>query len=275
MGPCGPGRRGGGKCPGPGGWGGRGSSSSTMARPTGRRRSSSGDSASRSLCCERPREAAPVPREMKASPGPRAICLRSWIRTTSGSRASGRPSERFSSNSPTPRRSSRTADSSWTDDSSGRLGSRKTASSPRPGAEPGGSPTYPGCGRSPAMGSRPAGSRSRRRTVAKLGQPLFATDLDSCEDWELEVRLYQECRVVVLPEVWSHVRWIDDGTRIGRACPGQPRSREQEMGLQGRSADRHRPVHPPGPTHAGSGRVLAGFRSHISKELARLGAAGA
>src|SRR5262249_58123810 len=38
-----------------------------------------------------------------------------------------------------------------------------------------------------------------RRAVTKLGQPLFATDLHSCEDWELEVRLYQECRVVALP----------------------------------------------------------------------------
>src|SRR5262249_50849976 len=35
-----------------------------------------------------------------------------------------------------------------------------------------------------------------RRAVTKLGQPMFATDLHSCEDWELEVRLYQECRVV-------------------------------------------------------------------------------
>ena len=45
--------------------------------------------------------------------------------------------------------------------------------------------------------------------------PCSPRQLDSCEDWELEVRLYQECRVVALPEVWSHVRWIEDGTRIG------------------------------------------------------------
>lgn len=70
-----------------------------------------------------------------------------------------------------------------------------------------------------------------QRAVTKLGEPLFAVDLTSCEDWELEVRIYQQCRVVVLPEVWSHVRWIDDGTRIGRACPGTPPSREQEISL--------------------------------------------
>jgi hypothetical protein len=56
-------------------------------------------------------------------------------------------------------------------------------------------------------------------------------DLDSCKDWELEVRLYQECGVVALPEAWSHVRWIDDGNRICRAYPGKDRNPEQEIGL--------------------------------------------
>ena len=56
-----------------------------------------------------------------------------------------------------------------------------------------------------------------RQAVTKLKQPLFAVDLTCCEDWELEVRLYQECRVIALPEVWTHVRCIDDGTRVGRA----------------------------------------------------------
>jgi glycosyltransferase involved in cell wall biosynthesis len=112
-----------------------------------------------------------------------------------------------------------------------------------------------------------------RRAVTKLGQPLFATDLDSCEDWELEVRLYQECRVVALPEVWSHVRWIDDGTRIGRACPGQPRSREQEIGLQrDRLTVIERSIRP-GRLTADLAGALADFRSHISSELARLEAA--
>jgi hypothetical protein len=39
----------------------------------------------------------------------------------------------------------------------------------------------------------------------------------------LEVRLHQECRVVALPEVWSHVRWIDHGTK--------PSTREQYIGF--------------------------------------------
>jgi glycosyltransferase involved in cell wall biosynthesis len=114
-----------------------------------------------------------------------------------------------------------------------------------------------------------------RRAVTKLGQPLFATDLDSCEDWELEVRLYQKCHVVALPEVWSHVRWIHDGTRIGRACPGQPRSREQEIGLlRDRLTVIERSIRPGRLTPDLAG-ALADFQSHISSELARLDAAWA
>jgi glycosyltransferase involved in cell wall biosynthesis len=112
-----------------------------------------------------------------------------------------------------------------------------------------------------------------RPAVTKLGQPLFATDLHSCEDWELEVRLYQDCRVVALPEVWSHVRWIDDGTRIGRACPGQPRSREQEIGLlRDRLTVIERSIRP-GRLTADLANALADHRCRMSSELARLGAA--
>jgi hypothetical protein len=122
----------------------------------------------------------------------------------------------------------------------------------------------------PPNGISTCGITLCRRAVTKLGQPLFATDLDSCEDWELEVRLYQECRVVALPEVWSHVRWIDDGTRIGRACPGQPRSREQEIGLlRDRLTVIERSIRP-GRLTADLASALADFRCHISSELARL-----
>jgi hypothetical protein len=122
----------------------------------------------------------------------------------------------------------------------------------------------------PPNGVSTCGMTLCRRAVTKLGLPLFATDLHSCEDWELEVRLYQEYRVVALPEVWSHVRWIDDGKRIGRACPGQPRSRGQEMGLQlDRLTVIERSVRPDRLT-ADQASALADFRCHISSELARL-----
>ncbi len=70
----------------------------------------------------------------------------------------------------------------------------------------------------------------RRDALPRLGESLFAEDLVWCEDWEFEMRVYHRCRVIVLPEVWSHIRQFADGTRIGRATPGQPPTREQEMG---------------------------------------------
>lgn len=70
----------------------------------------------------------------------------------------------------------------------------------------------------------------RREALPRLGESLFAEDLVWCEDWEFEMRVYHRCRVIVLPEVWSHIRQFADGTRIGRATPGQPPTREQEMG---------------------------------------------
>ena len=42
------------------------------------------------------------------------------------------------------------------------------------------------------------------------------------------MRLYHACRVVVLPQVWSHVRRFDDASRSGRAVPGRPATSEQE-----------------------------------------------
>jgi glycosyltransferase involved in cell wall biosynthesis len=72
----------------------------------------------------------------------------------------------------------------------------------------------------------------RRGAAARIGPSLFAEDIDSFEDWEFEIRLYDRCRVVVLPEVWSWVRRFDDGTRDGRAVPGQPLTRDQELRFQ-------------------------------------------
>jgi glycosyltransferase involved in cell wall biosynthesis len=72
----------------------------------------------------------------------------------------------------------------------------------------------------------------RRSALAHLGETLFAEDILCCEDWEFEMRVYHLCRVVVLPEVLAHVRRFDDGARLqGRARPGKPPTREQEIGL--------------------------------------------
>lgn len=70
----------------------------------------------------------------------------------------------------------------------------------------------------------------RRSALARLGDgPLFADDLTSHEDWDLEIRIFYNCRVAVLPEVWSHVRQFDDGTRPERATPGTPRTIAQQF----------------------------------------------
>jgi len=69
----------------------------------------------------------------------------------------------------------------------------------------------------------------RREALARLGEPLFPEDVIAGEDWELEMRIYNRCRVAALPEVWTHVRRYDDGTRPGRACPGKPPTHEQEL----------------------------------------------
>jgi len=68
----------------------------------------------------------------------------------------------------------------------------------------------------------------RRKALLKLGERLFAEDLVCCEDWEFQMRLYHSCSVVVLPQVWSHVRRFDDESRAGRAVPGRPATAEQE-----------------------------------------------
>lgn len=72
----------------------------------------------------------------------------------------------------------------------------------------------------------------RRSAAARIAATLFAEDLQAFEDWELEIRLYDRCRVVVLPEVLSWVRRFDDGTREGRAIPGRPLTRAQEIEYQ-------------------------------------------
>jgi glycosyltransferase involved in cell wall biosynthesis len=69
----------------------------------------------------------------------------------------------------------------------------------------------------------------RRSTLARVGLPMFSEDLSTCEDWDLELRLYKKCRVFVLPQVLAHVRRIDDGARPGRPFPGRPHTPSQEV----------------------------------------------
>lgn len=98
----------------------------------------------------------------------------------------------------------------------------------------------------------------RRGALARLGQPLFPEDLIAGEDWELEMRIYHECRVAVLPEVWSHIRRFDDGTRPGRACPGKPLTPTQRLSvLQAKLKTLERTLR------------LSGLHANIAAELER------
>ena len=98
----------------------------------------------------------------------------------------------------------------------------------------------------------------RRAALSRLGERLFAEDLMCCEDWEFQMRLYHACRVVVLPQVWSHVRRFDDESRAGRGVPGRPNTAEQEiLLLQSRLTVMER---------AG---WLQGLEAHLAAEFAR------
>ena len=98
----------------------------------------------------------------------------------------------------------------------------------------------------------------RREALLKLGERLFAEDLVCCEDWEFQMRLYHSCRVVVLPQVWSHVRRFNDDSRLGRAVPGQPgTSYQEELLLRSRLTVMDR------------ADWLTGLEAHLATELER------
>ena len=98
----------------------------------------------------------------------------------------------------------------------------------------------------------------RRSMCERLGQPLFAEDLVTCEDWEMEMRVYYSSRVVVLPEVWAWVRLFDDGSRVERATTGKPKTRAQEIGYL---RDRLRVIE--------RAHSLRGLRADLAAELER------
>ncbi|HET7114179.1 MAG TPA: glycosyltransferase family A protein [Pyrinomonadaceae bacterium] len=70
-----------------------------------------------------------------------------------------------------------------------------------------------------------------REALTRIRRPLFAEDLDCCEDWEFQMRVCHLCRVVVLPMVLAHVRRFDDNSRNGRGIPGRRTTTDQELTL--------------------------------------------
>jgi glycosyltransferase involved in cell wall biosynthesis len=71
----------------------------------------------------------------------------------------------------------------------------------------------------------------RRHLLTRLACPLFSEDLISCEDWELEINLYQHYQVRVIPRLLSHIRCFVDATRTQRAAPNTPRTEAQTICL--------------------------------------------
>ena len=69
----------------------------------------------------------------------------------------------------------------------------------------------------------------RREALERMGEKLFAEDLDCCEDWEFQMRVCHLCRVVVLPKILAHVRRFDDDSRNGRGIPGRTTTKDQEL----------------------------------------------
>jgi glycosyltransferase involved in cell wall biosynthesis len=110
----------------------------------------------------------------------------------------------------------------------------------------------------------------RRRVLSRLGETLFAEDLACCEDWEFELRVYHQCRVVVLPEVRAHVRRFDDGSRPGRARPGKTPTREQEISLLRDRLTVIERAHWRSGLDADLALELERSRSNTARQLARL-----
>jgi hypothetical protein len=190
-----------------------------------------------------------------------------------GKRPASRLSWTSSSDSPMLRRSYRTVGSSLAGNSSGPLGSRKTVPSLRRVAEPSGSMILHGCRRYLGMESRPVGSRCAVRPSPSSANPCSQRTSIRAKTGSSR----SGCTKNDVP--WPCPRY-------GRACagsttvrasgersPGQPRSREQDIGLL---CDRPTVIErsiPPGRLTAGLASALAEFRCRISSELARLEAA--
>jgi glycosyltransferase involved in cell wall biosynthesis len=69
----------------------------------------------------------------------------------------------------------------------------------------------------------------RRSALARLTPPRFDDSRTVNEDWDLEVRLYYSCEVVLCPRILAIIRRVEDNTRIGRAIPGMPMTVEQRL----------------------------------------------
>lgn len=68
----------------------------------------------------------------------------------------------------------------------------------------------------------------KRQCLDKLTPPYFSPELRHAEDWDFELRLYLNCKVVFYPEIVVNGRVFNDGTRLYYACPGSFISEQEQ-----------------------------------------------
>lgn len=59
----------------------------------------------------------------------------------------------------------------------------------------------------------------KRSGLLKLEKPYFEPSISSYEDWDLEMRVYYHCKVLINPQIVAKVRRFADGTREERPAP--------------------------------------------------------
>ena len=64
----------------------------------------------------------------------------------------------------------------------------------------------------------------RAKAVHRLGATLFDPSLRFDEDWDMEFRLSQQCRILLYPEKACRCRIHDDGSRSFYSIPTRPKS---------------------------------------------------
>jgi glycosyltransferase involved in cell wall biosynthesis len=69
----------------------------------------------------------------------------------------------------------------------------------------------------------------RREALVRLGAQPFDERLRVFEDWDFEIRMLQQCRVLISPSVLVRIRLFDDGTRTDRPVRWQPATPTQTL----------------------------------------------
>lgn len=64
----------------------------------------------------------------------------------------------------------------------------------------------------------------KREALRRLGPRVFDENLFFDEDWDMEFRMFERCKVLFYPQVLTTIRAFDDGTRLHYSFPGKAKS---------------------------------------------------